>query len=134
MKKRILKKLRTLDVPFCLLVPTSMLQGPLLREIFDAEEGVDATTSENSKDSKEIVETTTSREVSKELRQHWSCCPGETNALSSKNKRSLLQVLLPSKVLAYPIVDGKCKEKPVACKSLAWLCYKMNLPKDVYFI
>ncbi|CAD7956125.1 unnamed protein product [Amoebophrya sp. A120] len=116
MKKRILRAMVTLNKPFCLLTPTNFLQGPLLRSELGIFHGLGSEGKESS-------------------------------------SRSTVQVLLPTKVPAIPVVNitssimhdrkkdkdqdvdvSATKRKVIQCKNLAWLCFRMNLPKDLYFI
>jgi len=122
MKRRILKKLLQFDKPFCVLVPTNFLQGSLLREFV----GVDDV----------IGELKVSSSVA-------DGCKGVTervgNATAPRSERSRWQIILPTKVWALPVGRVETEtlappRKPIGCKNLAWLCYKMNLDRDLYLI
>ena len=67
----------------------------------------------------------------------------------TRDKKELVQIVFQRKVKALPLYKrekessnlGKVDEsefpeqgKPIQCRGLVWLCYKMNLPRDVYFV
>lgn len=123
MKRRIMKKLLQFDKPFCVLVPTNFLQGSLLREFV----GVDDVIEQLKVSSSSVADG----------------CKGVTeragDAMAPRSE-STWQIILPTKVWALPVgrVEKETLDapprKPVGCKNLAWLCYKMNLNRDLYLI
>lgn len=125
-KRRVLKALVGTGKPFCVLMPISVLQGPLLREVLTASSGGSHQLSSSTLCGRGRSQTQGSKAAGPEFpKGHGG------NAVSSLSRLPPdVQVIIPTKVPCRAHNHGK----PTGCKGLIWLCYRMALDQDVYFL